>query len=1144
MRSRTGNKPSFRSSNLLNQRDPRVVFKKIDNDQFVKDNSIDPESFGFDPESTGLKSTQELPIDYSRFENHTFFNSARSKVDIAFDKIINYFPFDGQRADIQNFLNQLSGFEKHVFDSFPKNSGFLNFSGSAGSGGVYIEVRDGKSFNFPELNTSDFGVPVLDPNRSPFDLEMFIKIPTQVNDNQVILQRLSAGAGMTLGLSSSSDVASCDLVFLVASASDSYVVASGSIEKGSWVHISAQIQENNGSKQAAIYLNQSLFYTSSDTQDFDSLSFSGASIFVGSGSTHQILDYQFSPSETFSGSIDELRYFKNERSISDMQKYARQEVYPGSDNLSLYFKFNEPSGSYAGNNYVLDYSGNKLHSKIFNFKSDLRNTGSNASPVTFENIDYCPILFANHDDVSSLNEFFLSDAASFDDDNPNFILKLIPKNYLQQGAIAESLNPYDQNLGDAYSASSVPGTGFLPKPQLMIVFLLTYAKFYDELKLMIDYFSHVNYVELDDPESAIDKFLPAVAQYYGFKLPDLFSNTTSDQAFYGKSLEDDYGYAKNSLKEVRYQIWRRILGNITELIQSKGTRSSVRSAILSTGIIPENFFNIREFGGPAVVSLKNLRQQVQEKSLLADMSGSAGQAGMSPNAQGIFSNIPTLVSPFLSASRVEPGTPATAGTIVNGISNDPNDGLMTSGSFALETIIKFKTTAEHENDQSLIRLQATGSSTLLLGSQPCFLNVVYNHSDSTDTGVLHLLVRSSDEITAPSLDLEISDINMFNGEKWYVSAGRIRGDLINSISSSYYLRCGYAEDQTSYVYFTTSSYFKETTGDSSHDMFQNISSNYNASGTFVIIGSQSLDTASSLFLNNSIITHFDGLTGQIRFWSKDLNDVEALEHLRNYASRGVEDPRFNFNFDLETSGTFERLRLDVSADQATTGSDSSGNFRLFDFSQNNLHMSGTGFENNKLILKNELFQINRISPNIDLLQTDEKVRVRSLFNLTETDDISYPAPVFQLGPEQAVNDDNRFAVEFSAYKAMNEDIIGLIGDTQFLDNALGQTSSMFDEIYPDLEKVSKVYFERLTGPMDARRYLELFKWFDASLTVLIEQMLPRKTRFLGVNFVIESHLLERNRYRYPVDRMYLLDERPQRSTDLFLTALTAVLRRM
>jgi len=1145
MRSRTGDRPSFKSSSTLVRRQPSVVFKNVKNEEISRSNAINTASFGFDPEGTGLKSTQELPIDYTSFENHTFFNSARSKVDISFDSIINHFPYDSSRAEIQNFLNLMTGFEKFVFDAFPKNVGYLKFSGSsAPSDGTYIKVIDGKSFNFPVLNKVDYGLPVLDPGTSPFDIELFINIPELVNDNQIVTQRLSSNAGVTLALSSSSDTSKCNLIFLVSSASDAYILASGSVDKGDWVHISAQMQDDNGAKKATIYLDQTLFYTSSDTQDFGNLAFAGEPMYIGSGSSHTILDYSFTPQETLSCSMDEFRYFKNERSIQDLAEFSRQEVYP-DEFLTLYLKFNEPSGSYTGNDYVLDSSGNKLHSRIYNFNSGLRNTGSAPTPMSYENINYSPILFAGHDSVVELNDSLLEDAESFDNDNPNFILKLVPRHYLAIGASAEGLTTYDQNLGDRYQASSVPGTGILPKPQLMVVFLLTYAKFFDELKLMIDYFSHVNYVELDDPESAIDKFLPLVAQYYGLELPDFFSNTTSDQFFYGKTLENNYGYAKTSLKQVRYQIWRRILGNITEIVQAKGTRSSIRSAILSTGIIPENFFNIREFGGPAVVSLKNLRQQTQEMSSLADMSGTLAGPGTSPDAQGLFTNIPTIISPFLSASRVEPGLPQIAGSIVDGLSDDPNDGLLTSGSFAIETTVKFKPTITHNNDQSLIRLQTTGSLSLSLASQPCLLNIVYNHNTSSGSGDLHLLVRSSDELTAPKLDLVIPDINMFNGEKWYVSAVRARGDLTQSLSSSYHLRCGYVEDQTTYTYFTTSSYFSETTtGITSHDLFQNLSASYNASGAFMIVGSQSLDIASPMFLNSNIETHFDGLTGQIRFWSKALTETESLEHLRNYASRGVEDPRFNFSFDTESTGTFERLHVDVSADQATTGSNGSGEIVLFDFSQNEFHMQGRGFEPTKKIVKNELFQINRISPNIDLLQTDDKVRVRSLFNLGQTDDVSYPAPVYQLGPEQAINDDNRFSVEFSTYKALNEDMIGLIGDTQFLDDALGQTSSIFDEIYPDLEKVSKVYFERLTDPVDVRRCLELFKWFDASLTVLIEQLLPRKTKFLGVNFVIESHLLERNRYRYPVDRMYLLNERPQRSTDLFLTALTAKIRRM
>ena len=254
MRSRTGIRPSFKSSTRLSNRAYRTIFKDVKNEDLKSKTSITENDFSLDAESAGLKSTQELPIDYSRFENHTFFNSARSKVDISFDKIINYFPFDKTRAEIQNFLNLLTGFEKFVFDSFPKNKGYLKFSGSAGNDGSYIKVFDAKSYNFPSLNKTDYGVQVLDPLTSPFDIEVFVNVPEQINDNQVIAQRLSSNGAMTLALSSSTDTSKCHLVFLVSSASDSYLVASGTMSKGDWVHVAAQVEEENGAKKTSIYM--------------------------------------------------------------------------------------------------------------------------------------------------------------------------------------------------------------------------------------------------------------------------------------------------------------------------------------------------------------------------------------------------------------------------------------------------------------------------------------------------------------------------------------------------------------------------------------------------------------------------------------------------------------------------------------------------------------------------------------------------------------------------------------------------------------------------------------------------------------------------------------------------------------------------
>lgn len=1132
MRSRTGTRPSFESAFVSGRSKDAPVFKEIDGKKILFDDEVVQESFRYDSPGAGLRSTQELPVDYTSFENHTFFNSARGKVDVAFDLIINNFPFDKSRAEIEKFLDNLTGFEKYVFDRFPKNVGYLNFSNNS-----YVKVRDGKALNFPRINKDDYGAAVLDPGSSPFSFEMHIKVPDVANDNQVVVQRLGNSAGMTIAISQSASTSTCNLLYLISSGTDAYLVASGTIQKNQWVHFSAQLENFNGAKKAVIYLDQEPRYSSTDVQDFGLLTFDGASMFIGSGSTHSTFDYTFEPATTLSASIDEVRYFKQQRSKDQLKKFLQKEVYPGNDDLAAYFKFNEPSGSFTGSNVALDSSGNQLHSYIMNYGGSNRLTGSFASPLIYENINYSPVLFAGFDDVVTLNYSLLEDAASYDLDNPNLIYKLLPPHYLSQGAASQGFTSVDQNLGKIYTADSIPGTGNLLKPQFLISLLLTYAKFFDELKLFIDYFVNSTYVELDDNQSAIDKFLPYIASYYGFKLPDFFSNATPDQFYYGQALGDNYQIAQRSLQQVRYQIWRRILGNITPILQSKGTRASIKSAILSTGIIPDNFFNIREYGGPPLRNLDGLRQQTQEVATLADFITTNSPLAANLNPQGFFTDIPHAVSSYLSASRIEPGIPQIAGTLVTEkgvtLSNNPNDGLMTSGSFAIESIVKFKPTFRHAENQSIFRLQTTGSSTPS-STHACLLNVVYGHNYLYGSGTLTLYARSSKETAAPTLELSIPSVNLFNGEKWYVTAGRVRGDLTSSLSSSYFLRCGYNEDKVSYTFFTTSSYFNETSAGVSNDMFQNIDSSYNASGTFLVIGSQSLDTSSTRFLNTPGIksaTTFTGRSGFLRFWSKEIDSVEALEHLRNYRSVGVQDPKINFNFDTETTGTFQRIRVDITTDQNTTGSDLVGNIRLFDFSQNNLHMSGSGFATGSLVIKNETFTVNRISPNIDLLQTDEKVRVRSLLDPLSTDSYTQPAPVYTLGPDTSVNDDNRFSIEYSSIKALNEDIIGIIGNTQTLDSALGRPSLMFDEIYPDLDKISKVYFGRLVSPINVRDYLELFKWFDVSLTNLLDQLLPRKTNFLGINYVIESHLLERGRHRYLFDQQFLSPTRPKTKQD-------------
>jgi hypothetical protein len=76
----------------------------------------------------------------------------------------------------------------------------------------------------------------------------------------------------------------------------------------------------------------------------------------------------------------------------------------------------------------------------------------------------------------------------------------------------------------------------------------------------------------------------------------------------------------------------------------------------------------------------------------------------------------------------------------------------------------------------------------------------------------------------------------------------------------------------------------------------------------------------------------------VRFFSKNTNIEEFQNRDRNFDNFGVKDPKKNYSFTTSNSGSFERLVVNTDAKQASTGSSSTGGFRMFDFSQNNFQM--------------------------------------------------------------------------------------------------------------------------------------------------------------------------------------------------------------
>jgi len=1128
--------PSFLKAALSDSRPQQLTFADLAETNIKSDSS-----FKYDALDVPLKSTQQLNVDWTKFENHTFFSSAEVKVNTAFDQIVNGYPFDGTKKEFESFFENLSGFEKWVFDQFPKFAGQLHFSGTQvnenpnnGYGenlGTWIEVKDVAGWLYPDLSKNQSGESIMnpDPNKS-FTIEAQVFLPDQSNDTQIILQKMSVekNEGFVLYLQPSTTSVATGTFMIINDIAQNSITTT--FEKGKFNHLCVSLNRDEGNNFLEFYVDEVLKTTSKKSKKIGAF-LEKTSLFIGSGSSFYQDNILVTPQQTFSGTLDELRIFHAYRTKQQQQAYASKGLF-ASDSLKLYYRFNEPSGLLSTNendqinSIVLDSSGNSLHSVINNFDFSLRQSADNdlLSPMKNERKEFKTILFPLYNEVISLNNLLLNSASIYDEENPNLITKLIPRHYLREGALNDGFEntSVGGNIGNSYDLESqgFPGQGKLGSVQIILTFLYIWAKFFDEIKLFVESFGTLRSVEYNTNNTIPDNFLMDLVRNYGFYLPPFFNSSNVKQYAEGEDI-NGISTADLSLKAVQSQLLRRVLVNLPDVLRSKGTQHSIRSFLRSVGIDPDNSVRIREFGGPSRKQLGSTREF---------------RTDLVPVVDFITSSLVT--TQFLSASRIEPGKPEAVGPFVNGISSYSADGLMTSGSWTFEGLYRYgpaNTNRTTMFSQSLMRLEVTGSSAS--AQTGLILNVV-------NSGSLYAFVRPGMSATSPYLTLNLPNVNIIDGNIWNVSVGCIRNDQINSnISSSYFLRAGTQNGGEITEFYTTSSFFFEQPS-AEGNAFRQLNSTLNASGSRISIGNDPNipeGVMGYVYLNDTFniptvarTAAFNGQASNIRFWSKAISEDEWREHVRNYKSVGVENALVNYNYVTNVSGSWEKLRLSTLEKQTTRNSDSLAEIQFLDMSENNFHAKGTGFGIEQRVYTGEIRGYSYLSPYYDEYSSIEKIRIRSFTNQDYLKDAPWAgiAPVHELRPEETPMDDPRLSIEFSLIDTLNKDIITMFSNLDVVGNAIGAPELLFSSHYPDLERLREIYFNKIKDKINFRGFFEFYKWFDTSISTFIQQLVPRKTKFKGTNFVVESHMLERSKLEYHSSEIYLGDSTRNRLRDV------------
>lgn len=1105
-----------------------LVFDNI----FVDTNLSSTSSFRYG-DKKNIVSTQQVRIDWSKFENHTFFHSAVANVNEAFDRIINFYPLGGTKKEIEQFEDNLTGFEKYVLDNFPKNIGYINFIGTAVgepiTNGTYIEVKDSAGSEIKSISKNKSGETSLNPNESPFSFEFFVNIPEQPNDCQIIAQKFKTIAKhITLAISESSSNNDCLLYFGIHSGSSSNIVT-GSVPKGEFVHISAQYDKKRQGK-LNLLINNNLI-ESTNNVNFGSLNFDVASLFLGKGETARMGRELFEQKQSFSGSIDDFKFFHQVNDTNEIIKNRHKSSYPrvNDDNLRLYYKFNEPYGEYVGNNIVLDSSKFSFHSTITNFSINNRLTGSDV-PVASEDKYRSPVLFPTYKEVDDFNYQLLTTASLYDDYNPNLITKLIPQHYFQEATnfkdFQDELEALEARFSSFSNSEVAKKVSDIPSVQILIKLLLVYAKHFDEIKILIDAVTSFNYTYYDENETTPDPLLLEKAKVTNTVLPKILGFGNIEQVFEGIDLTDKKAKSAKSLSEIQNLVWRRILSESPKNKKRKGTIDSIKSIFRSAGIEPDNILDFREYGGSKIKSLKGSTETKKDVIRFLDFNFSKNNTASTYDYQGYPSDgeVPHLKSGYLFKPRTQYGNPPMDGLInsVTGENTIPADGLLTSGSFTYEGLYKWPKNYKTSEKESLIRLHITSSQSP--GKESVVSNLVANEDGIT----LYTQERNGYDV----LTLFLSGANVFDGDIWNVSFGKKDvHDFESAVSSSYFVRAGKQKNgEISEIYFT-SSFFNNPPGTNVNTTsFLKLKNAYSTSGSFLVIGSQSFPTSTQLL--NSLPgdpsrTDFFGSVANIRFYSKNTTIEEWKSRVKNYTSVGVENPELNYNFNTIQEGSFERLVLQTDAKQSTTGSNSNGEIRLFDFTQNNFHFEGFNFPPNTNLMTNVRTQYEIMSDKFDINYAKNKIRIKSYQdtnNLDNSSDEAAFAPVSEVISSNESVDDNRLSLDMSVMKGLNRNILTIFSDLESFSDYLGNPNILFSDSYPSLKFVRELYFNNLTEKIDLQKFREIFRWIDGSFTEAVYSVVPRNTNFLGINFIYESHVLERNRFKYLYDKIYLDSE--------------------
>lgn len=1112
------------SSNILENSDFKTFLDLYLNNETEFYERID----GYD----GFISTQQLEsVDYNNFSEHVFFDSAVEKTNYSFDKAINDFPYDSSKYKLSQYLKKLDGFTRYILkEKVEKSKNFLKFDGN-----TIVETVDRRGSLLDDYRGKKISNN-FNPLRSMVGFDFWIYPDNSlVNENVCVFKKFAGDHGFLITLEcNQTEVKIC---FIIVESSNFFKLTHD-ISKGEFNHIYFEIKNNAISvseidKDFSLFINGKQISKQSSklnvkgnlntlSLNIVNIDFTSASAFIGSSDEKEIIfinnniaNYEFS--RGFTGLIDEFRFYTGKHREYEEILREKDENTHASENLVLYYKFNEPSGSYPNNHIVLDSSGNKLHGEIKNITEqnssfviqEFVNFNKNnnmalpavSTPLKYESLELNPILFSFFSQPNKSQ--ILEEAAEYDLVNPNSFWKLFPKNIFLEGSDYDNINSVYINKKTA-AAKGVIGTEKSINQEL-IKLISIWARFFDQIKMYIDSFTELlnfDYDTINNGKKIDGMILPLALNHAGFKFREIQALPILEK-LENKNLTHQDVMSVLSIRQIQNILWKRFLLNSKDYLMTKGTKKSINSVFNSFGLEASKYISIKEVNGQNTFNIRNQFVENFKRIKLLDFNKHDKVfESVNFNTNDVTNRV------FLSTETFN------------------KNKLNLENNWTIETYFRFdKSKSEmFSNSQSLLRIDRKDNEGANF-DRP-YVNLVFTRNNkNVEKGTLKLLVKINNN---DLLESTINNFNAFNGCLYYVCLRK----RINVVTQKY-----------EYNLFVTPagslSYI------SNNNLQVSTSQNHTVSNAVInnvyriFVGEYKYEDEISSPQNSDLyVTEFQGKITKLRAYDKYCEDDLLRIKSKDIDFIGEDTKKISLDrlkINLDMSDKFlDNIDLTGSANKLSLYNYSNivKNSQSITFIENNADkvqvslnipdslLTSNIIDSKKIVSVEEICLLSQ-NPEIDTLQETNKVNINSFESQSVKKQYlnNNLLHASQLNPEYLYHDDQRLYIDFSAVNFLNRDITKLISINDKFTDILSNSSFLYEEKYTDLEEMANVYF---LGRLDLKNkkdinfqaLFQIYKYFDNILEDLLYDAIPSRTNYLGFNFVYESHILERNKYEY------------------------------